>query len=98
MSVYLTNLSFYVFGESQCTQGFTVKNGLILDLKGVWFTKKLQSNVNLLSYVDNQTYHLKIFCIKLFYETFYAIFEFLSIIAIKYRNNFVRFVCFLKYR
>ena len=44
-----------MFGEGQCTQGFTVKNGLILDLKGVWFTKKIQSNVNLLSYVDNQT-------------------------------------------
>ena len=44
-----------MFGDGQCTQGFTVRNGIILDLKGVWFTKKLQSNVNLLSYVDNQT-------------------------------------------
>ena len=37
---FLTDFSFYVFAESQCTPWFTGKNGLILDLKGVWLTKK----------------------------------------------------------
>ena len=48
--------------ESQFTLRFTVKIDLILNLEGVFFLKKFfLKNKNLLSYIQNQTQHLKIF-------------------------------------